>query len=174
MVDRVGLRALFALAGRHLSRWAATLGLAGVVVGIAPSSARAQAPVVTAPSAVGVHLLAIEASKEQRGFDEPLRAAGLAAKIEELGYVGAKLADELRTSVEPDASVSLELFAKSAKKRMLTVKVLEVKPDEVRLHVAIPELKFGAETVHRKGGTFLVAHKLDAATALFLAVTPKR
>ena len=93
MVDRVGLRALFALAGRHLSRWAATLGLAGVVVGIAPSSARAQAPVVTAPSAVGVHLLAIEASKEQRGFDEPLRAAGLAAKIEELGYVGAKLAD---------------------------------------------------------------------------------
>jgi hypothetical protein len=56
---------------------------------------------------------------------------------------------------------------------MLTVKVLDVQSETIKLRVAIPDFKFSADTTHKKGGTILVAHKRGADEALFLAVTPR-
>lgn len=123
---------------------------------------------------VRVHILVIEASTKDAGFDPVLQKdhAG-ALKALPRSFVGAKLIDEVEASVAPDAQVSLQIKGKGQDKRTLEVRVLEAKDEVVKLHVAIAEAKFKTVTTHHKGGTFAVAYEKSGDTTVLLMVTPK-
>jgi hypothetical protein len=149
--------------------------LAGAVVTLAtallPAVARAEVP---APGVV-VNIRVFEGHRTRAGFDPRITDPRVKQQIQELGFAGARFVDELDAArAEPGTGVSLEFRPEATEPaRTLSVKVLEVKPEEVRLEISIPEFKFAAKTTHKKGGTFLLVHKRDAERTLFLAVRPR-
>ena len=106
---------------------------------------------------IGVHILVLEAerSKDDQGIDPRLTKAGLAKDLTRLGYVRAKVLDELDTRVERGARVSLQM---PSRKQNLQVKLLEAKPKkkQFRLELAVPEERFRMTTNHTGGGTVLI------------------
>jgi hypothetical protein len=120
---------------------------------------------------VAIHILVIEGDKKGKELDKKIDAQLRSAMP---GYGGAKVLDELTTSVEEGSSVSLEILRQSGVSRLLKVTVRNVDPNgTVHLTVAIDALKFSADTTHEKSGRFVVRHPLSEDKALFLAVTPK-
>lgn len=153
--------ALFAGSGAFLS------------AGVLPLALIISQPVAPKKEAkpVAIHILVIEGDKKGKEVDKRIDAALKSAMP---GYTGAKVLDELTTSVEEGSSVSLEILRKSGESRLLKVTVRSVDPNgTVHLNVAIEALKFSADTTHEKSGRLVVRHPLSEDKALFLAVTPK-
>jgi hypothetical protein len=166
--------------GRHLARrLRAALALGGGLALAAlpsPPAARAEVPVAATEAGVVVNIRVFEGHRTRAGFDPRITDAKVRAQIQELGFAGARFVDELDAArAEPGTGVSLEFRPEPTEPaRTLAVKVLEVKPEEVRLEISIPDFKFSAKTTHKKGGTFLLVHKRDAERTLFLAVRPRQ
>ncbi len=146
-------------------RW--LLGVAAGLWGLKARPAWAQ-------GALRIKIVILEASRKTAGFDPLLETLELAKELRGFGFVGAKVADQLETSIEQDASVTLEMFAKSKQRQALKVTFLERAKDTVRLKIAAPDLKFEVESKHINGGKFLGAHQLDEDRTLFFAVMPQK
>jgi len=124
---------------------------------------------------VAVNIVVVEATRSGKAFDAQVKRLKLEKKLQQYGFTSAKVMDSLRTNIELQSSVSLEILSKSGKARTLTVKVLQAsaKTGTVKLSVAVPESKFKTETTHEKGGTLMLALPPEKAKRVFLVVTPK-
>lgn len=125
---------------------------------------------------VQLHLVVIEASKAGETARPDAVAPKVFEQIKEFGYPSVRVVDSLDATVEDEASISLQISPNPGDERakqMLKVTVIDKKADVTKLKIALPSMKFSAETEHKKGGTILVAARKTKDGALFLAVTPK-
>ena len=147
--------------------------IAGCAFGLSPY-AEAADPAGSRPDPVGVHILVIAAQRSGQGIDRRLAKAGLAKELQRLGYLRARVLDELNARVERGARVSLQM---PSRRQNLKVRLLEAKPSrrQYRLELAIPEERFQMTTNHRDGGTVLIfLPPRPSRPDIGLAVTPRR
>lgn len=157
------------------------LAACAVVVGIgsmlptafAQSGQKSTDEVTTGP--IGVHILVLEAQRTGgKKIDPRLKKAGLAKELVRLGYVNARVLDELEARVERGARVSLQM---PGRRQNLQVKLLQARPKQrqFRLELSIPEDRFQMTTHHRDGGTVLIfLPARPSRPDIGLAVTPRR
>lgn len=123
--------------------------------------------------AIAVHVLVLEAERSGSGIDPRLAKVGLSKELKRLGYLRAKVLDELNARVEKGARVTLQM---PSRRQNLQVKLLhaEARAKKFRLRLAIPEERFVMTTNHKDGGTVLIFLPPGRSRPdIGLAVTPR-
>ncbi|MBK8010905.1 MAG: hypothetical protein IPK13_06115 [Deltaproteobacteria bacterium] len=139
-----------------------------------PTQSESDTRAAQASGGVKLHILVIEANRRDGAFDARIRG-NVRKHLEEVGYTGARVLDELSTpAVSEGARVQLEILSRGNPNsaQHLGVTALGISTSEVRLRVEIPELRFDTSTRQKPDTTVALAFKTPDGSKLYLAVTP--